>query len=291
MQTREEDANIMESLVSTEWLANEMGASDLRIVDCTRHLPGTGREPLAEYEAGHIPGAVFMDLADLVDSNAPIENTLPPAEKFASRMQSLGLGDGSRIVLYDDSAVKTSARAWFMLKMFGAHDVAILDGGIAKWKAEGRPLTQGKEALRHRHFTAWQDDKDVRTKADMLANLHSKAEQVLDARGAARFTGEEADPRPGMGAGHIPGSRNLPFSELFNADGTFKDKSALKAAFEGAGIDLSQPVITTCGSGVTASVLLFAMQLLGKEDTALYDGSWSEWGADADTPKETGAAA
>jgi len=281
----------MDSLVSTEWLANEMGASDLRIVDCTRHLPGTGREPLAEYEAGHIPGAVFMDLADLVDTTAAVENTLPSAAKFASRMQSLGLGDGSRIVLYDDSAVKTSARAWFMLKMFGAHDVAILDGGIAKWKAEGRPLTQGKETLRHRHFTVWQDDKDVRSKADMLANLHSKAEQVVDARGAARFTGEEADPRPNMAAGHIPGSRNVPFSELYNADGTFKDKAALKQVFADAGVDLGKPVVTTCGSGVTASVLLFALDLLGKEDTALYDGSWSEWGADPDTPKETGAAA
>ena len=281
----------MESLVSTEWLANEMGASDLRIVDCTKHLPGTGRDPLAEYEAGHIPGAVFMDLSDLVDSTSPVENTLPPAEKFASRMQSLGLGDGSRIVLYDDSAVKTSARAWFMLKMFGAHDVAILDGGIAKWKAEGRALAQGKETLRHRHFTVWQDDKDVRTKAQMLANLHSKAEQVLDARGAKRFTGEDSDPRPNIGAGHIPGSRNLPFTELYNADGTFKDKAALKAAFEAAGIDLAKPVVTTCGSGVTASVLLFAMHLIGKDDTALYDGSWSEWGADPDTPKEEGAAA
>ena len=281
----------MDSLVSTEWLANEMGASDLRVVDCTRHLPGTGRDPLAEYEGGHIPGAVFMDLADLVDANAAVENTLPPAEKFASRMQSLGLGDGSRIVLYDDSAVKTSARAWFMLKMFGAHDVAILDGGIAKWKAEGRSLAQGKEVLRHRHFTAWQDDKDVRTKADMLANLHSKAEQVLDARSAARFTGEDKDPRPNVAAGHIPGSKSLPYSELFNADGTFKDKAALKAAFEGAGIDLAKPVTTTCGSGITASVLLFALHLIGKDDTALYDGSWSEWGADPVTPKELGAAA
>jgi thiosulfate/3-mercaptopyruvate sulfurtransferase len=206
-------------------------------------------------------------------------------------MQSLGLGDGSRIVLYDDSAVKTSARAWFMLKMFGAHDVAILDGGIAKWKAEGRPLTQGKEKLRHRHFTAWQDDKDVRNKADMLKNLHSKAEQVLDARGAARFTGEDADPRPNIAAGHIPGSRNLPYTQLYNADGTFKDKAGIKAALEGAGIDLGKPVVTTCGSGVTASVLLFAMHLIGKDDTALYDGSWSEWGADTDTPKELGAAA
>ena len=277
----------MDSLVTTEWLAGEMGASDLRIVDCTKHLAGTGRDALAEYEAGHIPGAVFMDLADLTDTSNPVENMLPSAEKFASRMQSLGLGDGSRIVLYDDSAVKTAARAWFMLKMFGAHDVALLDGGIAKWKAEGRPLTQGKEQLRHRHFTAWQDDTGVRTKADILANLHSKAEQVVDARGTARWSGADPDPRPGIAKGHIPGSLNVPFTELYNADGTFKDKAGLKAAFEAAGVDLSKPVTTSCGSGVTASVLLFALSLLGKEDTALYDGSWSEWGADPDTPKAT----
>ena len=280
----------MDSLVSTEWLAGEMGASDLRIVDASWHMPDSGRDAAAEYAAGHIPGAVFMQLAELVDNSSPLDNTLPSAEKFASRMQSLGLGDGSRIVVYDDSPFKTSARAWFMLKLFGAHDVAILDGGIAKWKAEGRALAEGKENLRHRHFTAWSDGKNLRSKADMLANLASGAEQVVDARGAGRFTGDEPEVRPGLASGHIPGSRSLPYTQLYNADGTFKDKSALAAAFAGAGVDLAKPVVTSCGSGVTACVLAFGMHLLGKDDAALYDGSWAEWGSDPGTPKATGAA-
>lgn len=280
----------MDNLVTTEWLAQEMGASDLRIVDASRHMADTGRQASAEYEAAHIPGAVFMDLGELVDVDAPIENTLPSAAKFASRMQTLGLGDGSRIVLYDDSAIHSAARAWFMLRMFGAHNVAVLDGGLAKWRAEGRPLAAGRETLRHRHFTVWRDDKTLRSKANMLANIGGGAEQVIDARGAARFTGSEADPRPGIAAGHIPGSRNVPYGTLFKPDGTFKDKAGITAAFEQAGIDLSKPIVTTCGSGMTACVLALGLELIGKHDVALYDGSWTEWGADPATPKETGPA-
>lgn len=281
----------MDSLVSTEWLAAEMGASDLRIVDASKHLPDAGRDARAEYEAAHIPGAVFMDLGELVDTDALVENTLPSPEKFASRMMALGLGDGSRIVLYDDSAVKAAARAWFMLKMFGASNVAILDGGLAKWKAEGRALASGVETLRQRHFTAWSNKGRVRCKADVLGNITCQSEQLVDARGAARWSGAEADPRPGIAAGHIPGSLNVPYVSLYQPDGTFKDAAGLKAAFENAGVDLSRPVVTSCGSGVTACVLLFALHLIGKEDTALYDGSWTEWGGDPVTPKAVKATA
>jgi thiosulfate/3-mercaptopyruvate sulfurtransferase len=279
----------MDALVSTDWLAKEMGASDLRIVDATLFLDS--RDASAEYEAEHIPGAVFMDLANLADATSEYPMMLPKAEKFASRMQSLGLGDGSRIVLYDNSPFKTAARAWWMLSVvFGAHGVAILDGGLAKWKAEGRELDSGKVALRHRHFTVWRDDKPVRTLEQMLTNVDSKVEQVVDARGQARFEGREAEPRLGVNPGHIPGSFNLPYDQMFNADGTWKRGDDLKAAFTGAGVDLDKPLTATCGSGITAATLVFGAHLLGKKDVALYDGSWSEWGAQKDTPKAIGAA-
>lgn len=281
----------MESLVSTEWLAEEIGADDLRIVDASNHLPTAGRDARAEYAAGHVPGAVFMDLASLIDAASDVPSALPTPQMFASRMQKLGIGDGSRIVIYDDSDVKTSARAWFMFSMFGAQSVAILDGGLGKWRAEARALEPGTRERRERHYTAWEDRSQVRTKADVLKNIDSRSEQMVDARDAGRFTGETPDFRPNVPSGHIPGSVNLPFYELYNRDGTFKDKAGLRAAFEAAGIDLAKPVCTTCGGGVTAAVLSFALHLLGKDDdVALYDGSWSEWAVDPDTPKETGPA-
>ena len=280
----------MDPLVSTEWLASELGKNDLRVVDASLFLPDHGRNARTEFEAAHIPGAVFMDLDEIVDTSSGLPHMLPPAEKFASRMQALGLGDGSRIVVYDNSPLKSSARAWFMLKVFGAHEVAILDGGFAKWQSEGRAVESGKPVVRHRHFTAWEDKGLVRTLDQMVENVKTKAEQVLDARPAGRFAGTDPEPRPGLRGGHMPGARNLPHGELFNADGTWKRGDELRAAFTSAGIDLDRPVTTTCGSGITAAVLAFGMHLLGKKDVALYDGSWSEWGAQANTPVVTGAA-
>lgn len=278
----------MDSLVSTEWLAGQLGSSDLRIVDASYHLGGAGRDAASDFAAGHIPGAVFLGLGTLVDAAAPVENTVPQADIFAARMSELGIGENDRIVLYDDSAIKSAARAWYLFRLFGARHVAILDGGLAKWKAEGRALATGIEPVAPARFTARPVPSRLRSKADVLANIASQAEQLVDARGAARFTGEEADPRPGIALGHIPGACNVPFGLLYSPDGTLKDKAGLEAAFASAGIDLARPVITSCGSGVTACVLAFALDRLGKDDVALYDGSWTEWGGDPTTPKALG---
>lgn len=278
----------MDALVSTDWLEKELQAPDLRVVDATWLMPGEG-DAAAAFEQAHIPGAVFMDLQELADTNTSLPNMLPPPEKFASRMQTLGLGDGSRIVVYDQSPYRSAARAWWMLRTFGAHDVAILDGGFAKWRSELRPTESGRPSVRHRHFTAWNDAKGVRTLDQMKANVGTRDEQVVDARGVARFTGQAVE-RAGVSPGRIPGSRNVPHDTLLNPDGTFKTGDALRAAFVEAGIDLDRPIVATCGSGMTAAVLVFGLHLLGK-DAALYDGSWSEWGADPSTPKETGAVA
>jgi thiosulfate/3-mercaptopyruvate sulfurtransferase len=280
----------MESLVSTQWLAEALGARDLRVVDASAFLPNSGRDSASEYEAEHIPGAVFLDLETAVDPSNPLPHSFPPAHVFASKMRALGIGDGDRIVVYDNSPLHTAARAWWMLRVFGAREVAILDGGLEKWKAEGRPLESGRAPRGHGHFTPVADEGAVVGKDFVLGLVGSGEVEIVDARPGSRFRGEDLEPRVGLAAGHIPGSKSLPQSALFEADGTWKRGEALRAAFDAAGVDLSKPMVTTCGSGVTACVLLLGAHLLGKEDMKLYDGSWTEWGGDPATPKAAGAA-
>ncbi len=278
----------MQMLVTTEWLAAELGKTDIRVVDASLFMPAEKRDARAEFESAHIPGAVFFDIDEVSDLTSPLPHMLPPAEKFASRMQALGLGDGSRIIVYDNSPLKSAARAWWMLTLFGAHEVAILDGGFAKWNAEGRSIESGKPIVRHRHFTVWADKSLVRDQKQMTENLRTKVEQVIDARSAGRFAGTEPEPRAGLRGGHIPGAKSLPYGELFNDDGTFKPADAIKTAFAEAGIDPAKPLVATCGSGITAAVLAFAAAWLGHNGVAIYDGAWSEWGASATNPVVSG---
>ena len=284
----------MDAIVSADWLKGELEKSDVRIVDATFFLPDPshpegGRNARAEFEAAHIPGAVFLDLDEVTDASSGLPHMLPKPEKFASRAQAMGLGDGSRIIVYDNSPLKSAARAWWMFHVFGAHQVAVLDGGLEAWKAAGGALESGKPIVRHRHFTVWADTSSVRDLAGMRENLKSGEAQVVDARSAGRFAGTEAEPRPGVRAGHMPGARNLPFGNLYAADGRLKDEAGLKAAFADAGVDPLKPLIATCGSGITASSIVLAATVLGAKSPALYDGSWAEWGSQADTPVVTGA--
>lgn len=277
----------MDALVTTEWLAGALGTEGLVVLDATytSTIPGSAKQdPRAEYAEGHIPGALLLDLDTLVDADDPLPSMLPPRDLFEGRMAALGITADSRVVLYDNSPHHTSCRAWWVLGRFGVA-AALLDGGIAKWKAEGRPLEQASPAPVRSGFEAGMPVTQVRS----LAEMQATDEQIVDARSAARFTGEESDPRKECAPGHIPGSKNIPYGRFFEADGTWKQPEAIRATFEAAGLDPDKPLVATCGSGITASVIAFAAHLIGR-DVPVYDGSWSEWGALADTPKALGPA-
>lgn len=258
-------------------------------MDGSWYLPGSRRDPAAEYAAGHIPGAVFFDLDASSDPHSPLPHMLPEAERFAGRMGGLGLNDTDDLIVYDGSGANLSAaRVWWTFRVFGHARVALLDGGLEKWRREGRPLERGMVTLPPGRFHARLDRKAVRDLPAMRNNLVTRRELVVDLRPAGRFAGRDPEPRPGLRGGHLPGSRNLPYTELVAADGTILPEPELRGRLAAAGIDLSQPIVATCGSGTSACTLLLALELLGHRHTSLYDGAWTEWASSSDTPIETG---
>jgi thiosulfate/3-mercaptopyruvate sulfurtransferase len=279
-----------DALVSTEWLADHLEAPDIRIVDGSFYLPAQKRNPRAEYESQHIPGAVFFDIDEIADTTSSLPHMLPSPEKFSARVRKLGLGDGNKIVIYDTTPMTGAARVWWMFRAMGHKDVAILDGGLPKWMAEGRPVTDDPPLPRNRHFTARLDNTLVRSLEDVTELIQSKREQIVDARAAARFRGEAPEPRAGLRGGHMPGAFNLPYNELIDPrTGTMLPSEQIANRIAGSGIDPTKKVTASCGSGVTACVVALGLYLIGAPHAAVYDGSWTEWGGRDDTPIVTGA--
>ncbi len=275
------------ALVSTAWLAQHLNAPDIRVVDATYALPTLKRNPRAEYEEAHIPGAVFFDIDDIADEASNLPHMVPDAPKFSSRVRKLGLGDGVRIVCYDSNRFSASARVWWMFRMFGHDDVVVLDGGLGKWRADGHPVDDHPVTPSERHFTARQNHLLLRELDQIRTHVVTPSEQLIDARSNGRFHAKEAEPRAGQRAGHIPHSLNLPYTDLIAPDGTLMPVAKLQARFAEADVDPRKPIATTCGSGVTACTLALALYQLGVPDVAVYDGSWTEWGGRSDTPIET----
>ncbi len=284
------DANTP-TLVDTAWLAAHLDDPSLRILDASYFVPGGVEPARKQYAEGHIPGAIFFDINDVAEPHGPKDHTFPNAEVFAAKVGTLGVGNGHHVVAYDHiGGTCAAARVWFMFRAFGHTRVSVLDGGRTKWNAEGRDLTRTASQFPPAVFHVTAQPR-LKSKAEMAANIASKTFQTLDARGKGRFEGTEPEPRPGLRSGHIPGSRNLPFLNFIDADTkTWRSPDAIRAQFVAAGIDLAQPLATTCGSGVSACTLALGAHLTGKSDVAIYDGSWMEWGADASVPVATGPA-
>ena len=283
-------SNNTRTLVSTEWLADHLKDPDLRVIDASWFLPTDSRDTKAEYDAAHIPGARFVDIDDLSDHRSDMPHMVPPVEKFMSRMRALGIGDGHQVVVYDSAGIFSAPRVWWMFKLMGKADVAVLDGGLPKWLAEGRAVEDMPPVIRDRHMTVSRQNHMVKDVTQVAAASKLGDHAIIDARPAARFRGEAPEPRPGLRAGHIPGARNVPYKDLLTEAGTMKPAGELRMIFEAAGGDLKRPAITSCGSGVSAAILNLALEQIGVAHHALYDGSWAEWGMYDDLKIETGAA-